>query len=58
MMDRVVHLLTSYGNTLDNKDHGRNLIHKLLLEGRLSVRELPDTMRKKESFTENGVTFS
>lgn len=58
MMDRVVHLLASYGNTLDNKDHGRNLIHKLLLEGRLSVRELPDTMRKKRSFTENGVTFS
>lgn len=59
MMDKVVHLLTSYGDTLDNKDHGRNLIHKLLLEGRLSVRELPDVMRKKETFTDaNGVTFS
>lgn len=37
MMSRVVKLLTAYGNTLDNKDHGKNLIHKLLIEGRLAV---------------------
>ena len=37
MMDKVIRLLTEYGETLDNKDHGKNLIHKLLLEGRLSV---------------------
>ncbi|MFU0811287.1 MAG: hypothetical protein ACFWTL_06510 [Atopobium sp.] len=37
MMRRVVKLLTAYGNTLDNKDHGKNLIHKLLIEGRLAV---------------------
>lgn len=30
-------LLTTYGETLDNKDHGKNLMHKLLLEGRLEV---------------------
>lgn len=39
-MSRVINLLTSYGRTLDNADHGNNLIHKLLLEGRLSVEVL------------------
>ena len=40
-------LLDAYGRTLDNKDHGNNLIHKLLIEGRLAVKELPDTVRRK-----------
>lgn len=35
MADRVTTLLTDYGNTLDNKDHGKNLLHKLIVEGRL-----------------------
>lgn len=34
---RVAKLLRRYGETLDNKDHGRNLMHKLLLEGRLGI---------------------
>ena len=33
-------LLSSYGTTLDNKDHGKNLVHKLLLEGRLIIRRI------------------
>ena len=37
----VKNLLTEYSWTLDNRDHGRNLIHKLLIEGRLSIVELP-----------------
>ena len=37
----VKDLLTEYSWTLDNRDHGRNLIHKLLIEGRLSIVELP-----------------
>lgn len=41
MMRKVIRLLDAYGRTLDNKDHGANLIHKLLLEGRLDVREAP-----------------
>lgn len=45
MMDKVVHLLDAYGKTLDNVDHGKNLIHKLLLEGRLSVKQLPSYPR-------------
>lgn len=36
----VFRLLDVYGQTLDNKDHGRNLLHKLLLEGRLVIKEL------------------
>lgn len=31
-------LLVDYGATMDNKDHGENLMHKLLLEGRLILR--------------------
>lgn len=46
-MSRVIKLLDAYGRTLDNRDHGENLIHKLLIEGRLAVKELPDTVRIK-----------
>lgn len=42
MMNRVVKLLNSYGKSLDNEDHGKNLVHKLLLENRVRVRELPE----------------
>lgn len=38
MMGKAIKLLNSYGETLDNKDHGNNLIHKLLIEGRLSIQ--------------------
>lgn len=43
MMRHVTHLLTVYGETLDNQAHGKNLIHKMLAEGRLTVRELTHT---------------
>lgn len=36
----VSRLLFAYGRTLDNIDHGRNLITRLMLEGRLVVKEL------------------
>lgn len=42
MMNKTIKMLSAYGETLDNKDHGKNLIHKLLLEGRLSVKLLPN----------------
>lgn len=45
MMEKVIRLLTAYGLTLDNKDHGKNLIHKLLIEGRLSVSLLGNNVR-------------
>ena len=40
MAARVTRLLAEYGKTLDNEDHGRNLMHKLMIEGRLEVRLL------------------
>lgn len=33
-------LLVAYGATMDNVDHEKNLMHKLLLEGRLIIRGL------------------
>ena len=37
MFMRVTSLLSAYGETMENKDHGKNLVHKLILEGRLAV---------------------
>lgn len=34
-------LINEYGSTLNNKDQGNNLLHKLLLENRLKIREIP-----------------
>ncbi len=33
-------LIVEYGKTLDNKDHGKNLFHKLLLENRIKKVEI------------------
>lgn len=41
MFEKVNNLISSYGETLDNKDHGKNLLHKLLLEGRLIIKQAP-----------------
>lgn len=40
--DAIYRLINSYGKTLVNKDQGKNLIHKLLLENRLNIVELND----------------
>ena len=40
IFERVWLLIQKYGETLDNKDHGKNLIHKLQLENRLVIKEL------------------
>ena len=37
---RIAHLLIEYGAMLDNKDHGKNLMHKLLLEQRLIIKKI------------------
>lgn len=39
-VQRVSRLLNAYGSSLDNKDHGKNLMHRLLLEGRLKVKKI------------------
>ena len=36
----VYELISAYGKTLDNKDKGKNLLHKLLLEGRIQIKFL------------------
>ena len=38
--DSVYKLIVAYGDTLDNKDKGKNLLHKLLLEGRVQIEFL------------------
>lgn len=40
--DAIYRLINSYGKTLANKDQGKNLMHKLLLENRLKIVELSD----------------
>lgn len=41
LANSINNLLLAYGATMDNSDHGKNLMHKLLLEGRLIIRGLP-----------------
>lgn len=41
LLSQVGKLLEEYGRTLDNEAHGRNLMHKLMLENRLIIKELP-----------------
>ena len=36
-VDRVYKLIITYGNSLENKDRGKNLLHKLLLEERVQI---------------------
>lgn len=38
LANSINNLLVDYGTTMANKDHGQNLMHKLLLEGRLILR--------------------
>ncbi|MCL2630732.1 MAG: bacteriophage abortive infection AbiH family protein [Firmicutes bacterium] len=38
--EAVYKLINEYGATLTNKDQGKNLMHKLLLENRLSVEQI------------------
>ena len=39
--DEVYRLINTYGKTLSNKDQGKNLTHKLLLENRFKIIEVP-----------------
>lgn len=40
IFERVWLLIQKYGETLENKDHGKNLIHKLQLENRLLIKKI------------------
>ena len=35
--DAIYNLINEYGKTLSNKEQGKNLLHKLLLENRLKI---------------------
>lgn len=35
LSEKVFKLIRTYGETMTNKDHGKNLLHKLIIEGRL-----------------------
>lgn len=39
-IDGMITLLKKYGSTMGNKDHGKNLLHKLSLEGRMKIEEI------------------
>ena len=45
--DSVYNVITVYGTTLDNKDKGKNLLHKLLLEGRVQIKFLPNIQHRE-----------
>lgn len=38
----ITRLILTYGTTMANKDHGKNLLHKLLLENRIVFTEIAD----------------
>lgn len=40
VVNSTIALMKSYGATLDNKDHGANLLHKLIIENRLQIIEI------------------
>lgn len=40
LVNAVNKLLVEYGATMSNRDHGKNLMHKLLIEGRLFLRPI------------------
>lgn len=44
LYSRISHLLYEYGSTLDNKDHGKNLMHKILLEQRLLIKDVDENI--------------
>lgn len=41
-IDSISRLINEYGKTMNNKDHGKNLLHKLLLERRLFISAIED----------------
>ena len=40
--DAIYKLISEYGKSLTNKEQGKNLIHKLLLENRLQIQEIKE----------------
>lgn len=51
-LESVTKLLSKYGNTMNNDNHGKNLIHKLLLGNRVQISEV-DILGKRINSVEN-----
>lgn len=47
LSDRVEKLLKEYGNSMDNESKGRNLMQKLLMEGRLTFKKIDDSWKNE-----------
>lgn len=45
-LNNVTKLMEKYGKTFDNKMHGKNLLHKLLLENRIKIEEISNQIQK------------
>ena len=41
MFEKVIRLITAYGQTLDNADHGKHMLVNLILDGRLVLKQMP-----------------
>lgn len=57
-MAKALKLLNSYGSSLDNPNHGRNLVHKMLLENRIEICELKEMDWKELSEIQQSLTMS
>ncbi|HAA9777094.1 TPA_asm: hypothetical protein GIM39_15250, partial [Listeria monocytogenes] len=40
LSNAVQKLISRYGQSMDNKEKGKNLLHKLLLENRLTIKKI------------------
>ena len=52
LMSNIYGLFEKYGSTLDNS-HGSNLLHRLLLEGRISFKEDVGSFKLTETQANN-----
>lgn len=43
----VIQLISRYGESFDNKEKGKNLLHKLLLENRISIQKIQDKLNNR-----------
>lgn len=44
---KISNLINRYANTLENKSHGKNLLHKLLVEDRIQIVDIRDVDTKE-----------
>ncbi|WP_192815952.1 AbiH family protein [Oenococcus oeni] len=47
---KVAHLFEEYGSTIDNPNHGKNLLHKLILEDRIHIKKIDSNILDQNWF--------